>query len=67
MTPRPGESKLHNLVSTLLLHGNGSHTLDLARIAKHQNMDVADLTDAFARAETALSLTPRNCETIESE
>jgi hypothetical protein len=61
IAPRPGETRIHNLVATMLQHGNASHTLNLPRIAHHQGFDLADLTDAFARAETTLSLTPVTC------
>ncbi len=56
--PRPGAARIDNLVATMLLHGNASHTLDLDRIAHFQGIDAADLSAAFARAETVLSLSP---------
>lgn len=66
--PRPGASRIENLVATMLLvPGNGSHSIDLARVAKHQGFDEADLRAAFTRAETALSLTPQNCVIPEGE
>jgi hypothetical protein len=59
--PRPGASRVDNLVATMLKHGNASRTLDLPRIAQAQGFDLADLTATFARMETALSLTPVAC------
>ena len=58
--PRPGETRIRNLVATMLSHGNGSHGLDLARIAFHQGFDPGELSAEFARQETAMSLQPKN-------
>ena len=56
--PRAGETRIRNLVATMLAHGNPSHTLNLSRIAFHQGFELDDLTQEFARQETALSLKP---------
>ena len=61
IAPRPGASKMDNCIATLLLAGNRSHTLNLDRIALHQDFEPVEFRAAFARAETALSLTPAVC------
>ena len=58
--PRPGETRIRNLVATMLSHGNSAHNLNLARIAFHQKLDPGELSAEFARQETAMSLQPKN-------
>lgn len=54
--PRPGAPRMDNLIATLLLAGNGSHTLKLDVIAGHQGFDAAEFRARFAQLETQWSL-----------
>lgn len=65
--PRPGASRLDNVIATLLLNGNGSRHLNLDRIASFQGFDAAEFSARFAHLETQWSLTPRNYETAEGK
>lgn len=56
-----------NCIATLLRHGNGSHNLDLDRIAFHQGFDEAEFTAAFLEAETKARMQPVNGETWEGK
>lgn len=63
MTP----THMANTITTLIAHGNGSHTLDLDRIAFHQRFNADDFRAAFLAAETEASLTPKKYEDQEAE
>jgi hypothetical protein len=65
--PRVGAPRMDNLIATMLLAGNGSHHLNLDRIAEHQRFDATEFRARFAHLETVFSLTPRNCEEPEGK
>jgi hypothetical protein len=58
--PHPGAPHMDNLIATLLLAGNGSHELNLDRIAHHQRFDPEEFRSRFKKLETNFSLRPRN-------
>lgn len=65
--PHPGAPRMDNCIATLLMHGNGSHLLNLDMIASHQNFDAAEFRARFAELETRWSLRQRNCEEVEGK
>jgi hypothetical protein len=65
--PRPGETRIRNLVATMILSGNSAHQLNLPRIAYHQGFDPGELSAEFARQETAMSLQPKNTYDVEGK
>lgn len=56
--PHPGAPRMDNIIATLLVNGNGSHRLNLDRIAACQGFNPAEFTCRFAALETAYSLQP---------
>ena len=51
--PRPGASRIDNLIATLLLQKNRSKWLNLDRIASFQGFDPSEFSARFAHLETA--------------
>jgi hypothetical protein len=58
---------MHNCIRTLLDNGNGSHSLDLDRIARFQGFDATVFRAAFLEAETERSMRPSNSYEVEGK